>query len=96
MMRRPPNRQRRAPPFLVSGRQDIQERFAGTQHPPPVLPNLFEMGKKARGFIGIQEARLLVESKDFVDRQRIDLDPVRVIHVRQMRKTVHGLLIKRA
>jgi hypothetical protein len=95
MMRGPPNRKRRAPSFLVPGRQDIQERFAGTQHPPPVLPNLSEMGKKARGFIGIQETRVLVESKDFADRQRIDPDPVRVIYVRQMRKTVYGLLIER-
>src|SRR5258708_9098586 len=95
MMRGPPNRKRRAPSFLVPGRQDIQERFAGTQHPPPVLPNLSEMWKKARGFIGIQETRVLLASNDFADRHRIDPDPVRVIYVRQMRNTVYGLLIER-
>jgi hypothetical protein len=52
------------------------------------------MGKKARGFVGIQETGVLVESEDFADRQRIDLDSVRVIDVRQMREAVYGLLVK--
>jgi hypothetical protein len=95
MVCRPPNGKGCAPSFLVSGRQDVKERFVGTEHPPPVLPNFSEMGKKARCFIGIQETGVLVESKDFADGQRIDLDPVRVIYVRQMRKTVYGLPVKR-
>jgi hypothetical protein len=94
MVRRPPNGKRCAPSFLVSRRQDVKERFVRSEHPPPVLPNLSEMWKKARGFSGIQETGVLVESKDFAYRERIDLDPVHVIYVRQLRKTVYGLLIK--
>jgi hypothetical protein len=67
VVRRPPNGKRRTPSFLVSGRQDIKERFVGTEHPTPVLPNLSEMGKKTRSFVGIQETGVLVESKDFAD-----------------------------
>src|SRR5207302_4478803 len=59
-MRRPPKSKRCAPSFFVAGGQHIEERFPTTQHPPPVLPDSFEMRNEAGSFGGIEKACLFV------------------------------------
>src|SRR5882762_354693 len=51
------------------------------------------MWEEPRRFVRIQKAGPLVEGKDLLDRERIDLDAVGVIHISQTRKAVHRLLI---
>jgi hypothetical protein len=78
-MRRSPNCNRGTAPFFVTGRQDVKKGVATTQHSPPVLSDLSEVRKKARGFVGIEKTGALVQRKDFVHGQGIDLDAVSVV-----------------
>jgi hypothetical protein len=79
--------------FLVAGSQYVEKRVSALQHAPPVIFHLFQMGQEPSRFVRIKKAGSFVEGEDFINRQSIHLDAVRVIHVGQSRQAVDDFLI---
>src|SRR5690349_1161625 len=88
-----PDGDRCAAVLLIPGSQYIKKRFSAAQHPSPVLFDLFQMREQPGRLVWIEKAGPFVEGENFIDRQRIDLDAICLIHVRQSRQALNDFLI---
>ena len=79
--------------LLIAGSQYVEKRFSAAQHPPPVLLDLLQMGKQPGCFVRIEKPGSFVEGEDFINRQSINLDAVRIVHVCQFWQAVDDFLI---